>query len=197
MADGLARLRMTPDEFLHWCLAPEREDERWEFVDGEPVQMMAGATDRHDAIVVNLIAELRTRLRGGPCAPRTADSAVKTQGRSRVRRPEVLVDCGPRNPLGLFSATPTAVIEVLSKSTANLTLSAKLSEYQGVETVRCVLLIDQDKPYVRAYARAANDAWTMTEHDDPAAVIEITGTGASLSLADIYRDVAFDPPAED
>lgn len=51
---------MTADEFLVWCLDQEG---KWELVDGEPLLMMAGATDRHDRVVVNLIAMLRSRLR--------------------------------------------------------------------------------------------------------------------------------------
>src|SRR5688572_11355161 len=110
MADTAPR-KMSADEFLEWCT--HQEDARYELVDGVTV-LMAGAADRHDQIVVNLIGELRTRLKGGPCAPRTADQAVKTMSNRRVRGPDVIVDCGPRDPKGLFARTPTVVFEVLS-----------------------------------------------------------------------------------
>lgn len=184
--------KMTADEFLDWCT--RQEDERYEFVDGVPV-LMVGATDRHDQIVVNLIAELRTRLRGTPCAPRTADQAVETKSNQRVRRPDVLVDCGPRPPKGLYSRTPTAVFEVLSPSTENVTLSSKLDEYKGIASMRHVVLLDQDKAFLLHYARATNDSWIETEVAGLGGVLKLDAIGVELPLAEIYADVSFDAPA--
>jgi Uma2 family endonuclease len=181
--------KMTTDEFLEWCLAPEREYDRWEFVDGVPVRMMTGATTRHDQIVVNLIAELRFRLKGGPCAPTTADQAVKTQSDRRVRRPDVTVDCGPRDPNGLFVNTPTAVFEVLSPSTENVTFSSKLDEYKNLASMRHVVLLDQDKLFLVHYRRAANNAWTAEELSESACELKLDAIGISLTLAEIYADV--------
>ena len=190
MADT-ARL-MTADEFLDWCIQPERAEEKWEFVDGYPVEMMTGTTDRHDQIVVNLIAALVQRLRGGPCAPRTADQAIKTMKDRRVRRADVLVDCGPRDPKGLHSKTPTVVIEVLSPSTANLTRSIKVDEYKGLETVKHIVLLEQDAAKGWLHSRAANDAWTATEIEGLDATLKLPGIGADLPMAEIYADVAFE-----
>ncbi|WP_077356471.1 Uma2 family endonuclease [Brevundimonas sp. LM2] len=79
---------MTPDAFLDWC---QSQEDRWELVDGMP-RMMTGATRRHDRIVVNLIADLHSKLRGKPCQPNTADvAALMLHG--NVRRPDVTVDC--------------------------------------------------------------------------------------------------------
>lgn len=185
---------MTADEFLEWCT--RQEDVRYELVDGVTV-LMAGATDGHDQIVVNLIAELRARLRGGPCVPRTADQAVKTMSDRRVRRPDVLVDCGPRDRKGLFSRTPTVVFEVLSPSTENVTLSSKLDEYKALASMRHVVLLDQDKPLLLHYARAANDAWVEEEIADLGASLTLTAIDVELPLAEIYADVSFAAPTED
>jgi Uma2 family endonuclease len=183
--------QMTADEFLEWCLAPEREEQKWEFVDGFPVELMTGTTDDHDQIVVNLIAALVPRLRGGPCAPRTADQAIKTMKERRVRRADVVVDCGPRAPKGLHSKTPTVVIEVLSPSTVNVTRSIKLDEYKGLETAKHVVLLDQDSARVWLHSRAANDAWTAMEIEGLDALLPLPGIGVDLPMAEIYADVAF------
>lgn len=86
MSDA-ARKLMTPDEFILWNL---EQEERWEFVDGRPVlkfdngpEMMAGASESHDQIVVNLIQAMR-RLRGGPCRAKMADQAVRME-RGNIR----------------------------------------------------------------------------------------------------------------
>ncbi len=52
--------RWSVQEFFAW---QERQDERYELVGGVPVRMMAGARNVHDDIVVNLVAEFRTRPR--------------------------------------------------------------------------------------------------------------------------------------
>jgi Uma2 family endonuclease len=188
MADGAPR-RMSADEFLDWCT--HKEDARYELVDGQTV-MMVGATDRHDQIVVNLIAELRTRLRGTPCAPRTADQAVKTRGDARVRRPDVLVDCGPRNPNGLYAPNPTVVFEVLSPYTENVTLSSKLDEYKSIASIAHIVLLAQDKVFVRHHARVGNDAWTEEALSGVDAVLKLAAIKIELSLREIYADVSFD-----
>ena len=185
--------KMTADEFLNWAEA--QSDERFEFVDGVPVAT-AGATQAHDQIVVNLITGLRARLRGGPCMPRTADQAVKVKGDQRVRRPDVLVDCGPREAKALFVREPTVVFEVLSPSTENVTLSSKLDEYKEIESMRHIVLIDQDKPLLWHFARAGNDEWVKEEIFDLAASLRLAAIGAELPLSEIYADVEFGGSAE-
>ena len=41
---------MEPDAFLAWC---QTREERWELVDGIPLEMMTGASALHDLIVTN------------------------------------------------------------------------------------------------------------------------------------------------
>ena len=133
---------------------------------------------------------------GGPCAPRTADQAVKTKSDKRVRRPDVLVDCGPRPPKGLYAQTPTAVFEVLSPSTENVTLSSKLDEYKALASMRHVVLLDQDKLLLVHHRRAANDAWTVEDLADASAVLKLDAIGAEMRLSEIYADVSFDAVEE-
>jgi Uma2 family endonuclease len=57
----LAQLPWTIAQFLAW---QSTRQERYELVDGRPVRMTAGARNKHDDIVVNLLTELRRQLRG-------------------------------------------------------------------------------------------------------------------------------------
>ena len=59
---------VRPEQFFSWVTAQEG---RYELVDGEVV-MMAGASRRHDAIVVNLTAALHAETRHGPARPSRA-----------------------------------------------------------------------------------------------------------------------------
>lgn len=104
MPEPAAR-RWTVQEFFAW---QERQEARYELVGGVPVRPMAGARNVHDDIVVNLLAEFRTRLRGGPCRPFTGDGSIETLP-GQIRRPDLGVDCGARDPNGLTAAEPRLV----------------------------------------------------------------------------------------
>src|SRR5687768_719985 len=102
-----AQRRMTPEEFYAW---QEPMDEKYELVDGYAVKMRAGASRRHDQIVVNVLAELHRQLRGTNCRAFTADTAVATRQGSR-RRPDAGVECGPRRDDDYAATEPKLVIE--------------------------------------------------------------------------------------
>ena len=74
--------RWTVEEFFAW---QERQPERYELVDGFPARMMAGAKNVHDDIVVNVLAELRSQLRGGGCRPFTSDGRNGTGGKPSAK----------------------------------------------------------------------------------------------------------------
>lgn len=192
---GAATQTMSAREFLVWCT--RREGERWELVRGVPIQiaptqMMAGARQRHDVIVVNLLVLLRDRLRGSGCRPHTADFSLLTAGDENVRRPDVLVDCGPTKPDDLTAAGPAAVFEVLSPSNANFTRFAKVDEYKAVATLRHIAVLDSDAARLVLYSRAANDAWISETVEGDGAVLRLSGFGVELPLAEIYADVSFE-----
>src|SRR5260370_41695970 len=109
----VAPRRWTVEEFFAW---QERQPERYELVDGFPMRMMAGAKNVHDDIVVNVLAELRNQLRGGGCRPFTSDGSVETKP-GQIRRPDVGVDFGRRDPNATKATSPRGVVEVLSPTT--------------------------------------------------------------------------------
>lgn len=111
---GPALQRWTVDQFFE---KQARQTERYELVGGFPDRMVAGARNVHDDIVVNLLAELRAQLRGSGCRPFTGDGSIETMP-GQIRRPDIGVDCGRRDPNGLKAALPRMVAEVLSPTVA-------------------------------------------------------------------------------
>jgi hypothetical protein len=80
MAEATAATPVLRDveEFLAWA---EGRAERWQFVEGRLV-MMAGASDPHDFVTVNVILALGKRLEGKrlegkPCRPHGSDRGVR------------------------------------------------------------------------------------------------------------------------
>lgn len=179
---GAALKLMEPDEFLLWCT---RQEARYELVDGEPVEMMAGASGLHDLIVTNLIALFKAELRGTPCRPTTADIAVRTRIRS-FRRPDVTVTCDPPRGDVYEAQEPRMVIEVLSQSNAGVSWERKLREYRRLEALDYILLVDSQFVAATLYARTS-DGWDDLDADRLEDAIELPRIGCRLTMAEIYE----------
>jgi len=185
--------RMTPDEFLAW---QENQERLYELVDGLPVlplKMMTGASRAHDRVAVNILASLHRQLRGGPYAPTTDALAVRIPA-GNIRRPDITVERGQGGRRGTSVEEPRVVIEVLSPSTRTFDRYRKLIEYQSIESLRHILLVDTDVPRIDMVARNPDGTWTPTTYDGLAATIELAAIGASLSLADVFEGVPFEGP---
>ena len=179
--------RMTAEAFLQWDL--DQPDARHELIDGVPVAM-TGARRRHDRIVVNALAELHGRLRGGPCLPFTADTAVRIPD-GNVRRPDAGVVCGPDDDNLTYALAPRLVIEVLSPTTRAFDLARKLEEYRSVPSLDYILLVDPDAAEVILWSRDTTRAWTHTVIEGPESTIDLPALGIALPLADLYAGVSF------
>ena len=72
--------------------------ERHEYLGGS-VYAMAGASDTHNTISLNLASALRTHLRGGPCRVYMADLKLRLQisDEDVFYYPDVMVACDPRD----------------------------------------------------------------------------------------------------
>jgi Uma2 family endonuclease len=178
---------MTVEEFFAW---QERQEERYELVDGVPVPLrgMTGASNAHDAIVVNIIASLHRQLRGGPCRVATADTAVRTAIR-RVRRPDVTVECAPIDLASYEARAPRLLVEVLSPSTRRFDQIRKPEEYKRLPTTAALLFVEPRQAQVLLLARQPDGTWLDTPFLGLDAVIPLPEIGASLALRDIYDGV--------
>ena len=182
-----AQRRWTVEEFLAW---QKDQPVRYEFVGGFPVRLMAGATNVHDDIVVNLIAELREQLRGGGGRPFTGDGGIETLA-GQIRRPDAGVDCGRRDPNAMLAAEPRMVAEVLSPSTRDFDTFEKLEEYKAVAPLAYLLVIEPNAPEVVLWSRGTDRTWqrqVVSGIDRNVAMPEI---GVTLRLSDLYDGVAF------
>ena len=177
----------TVDSFFAW---QERQSERYELVSGLPSKMMAGARNVHDDIVVNCLVSLGNQLRGGPCRPFTGDGSVETFP-GQIRRPDLGVDCGRRDPNARKAAAPRMVVEVLSPGTRDFDTFEKLGEYKAVETLAHIVFIEPDAPQVVHWVRDTERNWKRHSIEDMAETLEIPELGVSLALREVYDGVAF------
>lgn len=178
---------MSVEAFFAW---QERQAERYELVGGVPVRMMAGARNVHDDIVVNLLAALHSALRGSGCRPFTGDGSVETLP-GQIRRPDVGVDCGARDPNAMKAAEPKLVAEVLSPSTRDFDAFEKLAEYKTLESLDHILLIEPNAAEIMLWFRGDARAWVKQRVAGLDAALALPALGASLALSDLYDGVVF------
>ncbi|WP_375459117.1 Uma2 family endonuclease [uncultured Enterovirga sp.] len=188
MASSVLRA-WTVDDFFAW---QERQDERYELVGGLPLRMLAGASNRHDDVVANIIIALGNRLRGSGCRPFTGDGAVETYP-GQIRRPDAGVDCGRRDPNGYRAADPRLVVEVMSPSTRDFDAIGKLTEYKAIEGLEHILYVEPNHPEVLAYSRGAERNWTRARIEVLDGSVPLPALGIELPLAEIYDGVVFPP----
>lgn len=180
--------RMTPEEYLAFERASEGKHE---YVDGY-VYAMSGARRAHVALTVNLIAALRTRLRGGHCRPYSGDMRVGAGEGRPYFYPDVTALCGrPEFADGEFDTllNPSVIVEVLSDSTEAYDRGDKFAHYQAVPSLREYVLVSQHEVRVDRFVRGEGGAWVLTPLEGLGAVLELPSVGCAVPLAELYEDV--------
>jgi len=184
-------VRLTPEEYLRIERAAEWKSE---YVDGE-MFAMAGASPRHVLIATNLVAELRDRLRDGPCNAYAADLRVATDRRRHYTYPDVVVACEPLQFVDEHRDTitnPSLIAEVLSESTEKYDRGAKFERYRSVATLTEYLLVSQDRIHIELYTRQPGGGWVLREWNDSEAEIDLPSLRCRLRIAEVYAKVVFD-----
>ena len=107
---------MTQEQFFR---SAEVQDGRFEF-DGEQPVAMTGGTNDHSLIVVNVISELRGRLRGTSCRALSAEGGGVATIDRRIRYPDATVTCSPVRGSDRLIANPVVVFGVVSGGNARV-----------------------------------------------------------------------------
>jgi Uma2 family endonuclease len=179
---------LSPEEYLEAERRAEIKHEYW----GGEIVALAGASERHNLVVANLIVALGAQLRRSPCRAYPSDLRVRTRP-DHYLYPDVTVVCGEsrladeRRDVLL---NPTLIVEVLSPSTETRDRTDKLDQYRKVPTLRDFLLVSQDARRIQRYARREGDFWLFSETTEAGAVLQLDSIGCTLALDDVYDRVA-------
>lgn len=154
---------------------------------------MAGGTDAHSEIAVNVLAELHLRLRGKDCGTLNSDMLVRIDEHNAVY-PDASVVCGERRFADdgrLALLNPILVIEVTSPSTVDADRGWKLKLYKSLPALRACLIIDQHRIFAELHTRI-NDGWLPQTFDSLNDHIPLAALNIELPMAEVYADVAGD-----
>jgi Uma2 family endonuclease len=154
-----------------------------EYVDGQ-VHAMAGASENHNLLSVNIATELKIRLKGTPCRVFIADMKVKVG--ANFFYPDVMVVCQEDNDNEYYKIAPVIIIEVLSKSTRRFDQTDKRLRCQRIPTLEEYVLIEQDRGEIQVFSK--KDQWQSFYYylgDD----ITFSSLGVTVRVEDIYYQV--------
>ena len=183
---ALAQPKFGAEDYLAW---EANQPVKHEYLAGE-VFAMAGGSDAHVTVSLNLASALRSHLRGTPCRTYIADMKLRVAAADAYFYPDVFVTCSAADAQQpLEKAEPVLVAEVLSPSTEAFDRGGKFAAYRSLPSLQEYLLIDPDRRSVEVYRRDASGHWVLYPYSGDE-VLELGSVHLSLPLAQVFEDVA-------
>jgi Uma2 family endonuclease len=161
--------------------------QRHEYVAGA-VYAMAGGSQRHNRIALNLAARLLVHLAGRPCQVYMSDVKLFVAAAEAYYYPDVMVVCGEAQATAgtaLVVDAPVLVVEVLSEATESIDRREKLAAYRRLPSLQEYALVSQDRLEVELYRREGDIGWLYLCYE-PGDVVQFASVGVDLPLAELY-----------
>ena len=155
---------------------------------GGVVYAMAGASDRHNRLSINLTSKLDSHLADDQCDVFMADMKVQAN-ESTFYYPDVMVACDGENADPYFRKQPRLIIEVTSPSTENVDRAEKLLAYKQIKSLKEYILVSQDSVRIDIYRRMRGERWQLEILTDTKDELHLESINLKLSVALIYRRV--------
>ncbi|BAY38998.1 hypothetical protein NIES2111_33480 [Nostoc sp. NIES-2111] len=180
---------LTPEEYLQ---LEETSPVKHEYIDGY-IYAMAGASDPHVTIALNLATLLRSHVRGSGCRVYIADMKAKIDSLNRYYYPDVMVTCDQRDQeTSTYKKFPCLIVEVLSSSTEAFDRGDKFVDYQAIDTLEEYVLINTKRQRVECFKRGDNGLWILKSYTEQDKLFRLNSIGFEGAIADLYEDVVFE-----
>lgn len=183
---------LTPEDYL------ELEAEstvKHEYINGD-VFAMAGTTDRHNTIALNIATLIRPHLRGSDCRVYFADIKARIEDRNCFYYPDLLVTCDRADQATpTYKRSPKLIIEVLSDSTEAFDRGDKFRDYQTLASLEEYVLINTKREQVEIFRRTEGDLWLLQTYTPPETV-ELKSLELTVPFTELYLDVIFEQSDE-
>lgn len=181
MAEPLPKQLMA-EAFIQWTMDQPRG--RYEMRAGEIVEMSA-ERNRHNLCKQEAWLALRTAVLAGKL-PFTVlgDGATVIVDDHTVYEPDVTVQCGAEIDLDAVTADrPVIVVEVVSPSSRNIDVGAKLSDYFEIESIQHYLILDPEKRRAIHHARDGARIASTVLRDG---TLTLDPPGITVEVADLF-----------
>ncbi len=173
-------------------LENERASEtKHEYYQGE-IFAMAGASEKHNLIVSNVIRELGNQLRKKPCRVYPGDMKLKIKESGDYVYPDIMVVCGERKFLDdqhdvLLDVD--LIAEVLSDSTEAYDRGKKFAYYRKIDSLKEYVLISQQYEKIEKFIKNESGFWVLSETNKKNQKILLESIDCKLNIGDVYEKV--------
>ena len=176
---------ISPEDYL---AQEETSPIKREYIDGQ-VYDMAGASDAHVTLCLNLASALRSHVRGTGCRVYMADMKVQVEATNCFYYPDVMVTCDDRDREQTnYKKYPRLIVEVLSPTTEAFDRGDKFYDYQRLETLQEYILIGQTRQRLDCFRRNSEGLWVLQTYN-PGDEIYLKSIDFSTSFEVLYEDV--------
>ena len=177
---------LTPEEYLH---LEEQSPVKHEYIDGQ-IYAMAGASDPHVTIALNLATLLRSHVRGSGCRVYISDMKAQIESLNRFYYPDVMVTCDPKDQETVtYKRFPTLIVEVLSDSTEAFDRGDKFVDYQEIESLREYVLISTKRQRVECFRRNEQGLWVLQSYRPEQTSFRLDSISFDGKLEGLFEDV--------
>ena len=182
--------KITVEEYLE---IDRKAEIRSEFSDGVMYEMHRVSIE-HNCIKQNLVGELGSHLKGGPCRSLSSTQRILVKRTGMFAYPDILIFC---NPIELATSdantivNPRIIFEVLSPSTERYDRDVKLRHYGQIESLQEYILVSQDEPQIHRLVRQTDGTWSLKVFHGIEDTFSLTSLPIEIPLADVYRNVTF------
>ncbi len=189
---ALNKTKLGIEEYLQ---GEESADTRHEYIAGD-VYAMAGASERHNRISLNIAIGLRIPARGSDCGVFISDMKLKIESHNTYDTcfyyPDVMLGCNSDDDHPTYKTSPCLIAEVLSPSTEATDHREKLLNYKNIPSLKYYLLASSMRESVEYYQKNELGEWDKFELVQDAVInIRCNDYHASLCLDEIYEDVSW------
>ena len=188
---AMPKTKLTVQEYLERDRSAEVKSEYFD----SAMREVERKTPAHNFISVNLMGEIRTRLKGGPFSLFASTMRMQIEATDRFAYPDPIIYRLPFQASEMDRdtlANPTALIEITSDNTFSFDHSAKLRHYMKIPTFMEYILVSQDEAACDRYIRQADGSWALLSFVGLDAELVFTSVPARIPLAAIYAGVTFE-----
>jgi Uma2 family endonuclease len=177
---------LTSDQYLQM---EEQSFVKHEYVDGQSFAM-AGASDAHVTIALNLASSLRSHVRGSGGRVYISDMKARIESLNRFYYPDVMVTCEERDQeTPTYKRFPTLIVEVLSDSTEAFDRGDKFADYQEIASLREYVLISTKRQRVDCFCRNEQGLWLLQSYRPEQISFRLDSLDFEGKIAGLYEDV--------
>jgi Uma2 family endonuclease len=150
------------------------------------VYAMAGGTDNHDRIALNLLSIINLQLGDSTCRFHSGNVKVNYQD-DFYYYPDAFVTCDSRDRNDRhIKRFPKLIVEVLSPGTKAFDMGEKFTDYQQIESLEEYVLISQEEQRVECRRRIAENTWETVIYEVGERVT-LKSIDLELAIAQLYR----------